>query len=188
MSTDSQWEGPVCILRDNPPTTEPPILPPACLNSDILHDTMVALQNLEGSAELQQSFLDLAQQFNEPLMIDLLDQPFAWVYNYMLPNDEQLAINSTASLSVRLSVHGHTSLELTPVLPDVGAIVALAAPGNDPYWLGLVTHLMHTKVFVRWLKKDDKGVWFVSTTHEDGQLLSTIIAHDVSLSVLDGTM
>ena len=68
----------------------------------------------------------------------------------------------------------HTSLKLTPILPDVGAIVALAAPGNDPYWLGLVTHLMHTKVFVRWLKKDDKGVWFVSTTHEDSQLLSTI--------------
>ncbi len=58
-----------------------------------------------------------------------------------------------------------------------------------PYvdWLGLVTHLMHTKVFVRWLEKDDK-VWFVSTTHEDGQLLSTIIAHNVSLSIPDGTM
>ena len=59
-----------------------------------------------------------------------------------------------------------------------------------PYvdWLGLVTHLMHTKVFVRWLEKDDKGIWFVSTTREDSQLLSTIIAHNVSLSILDGTM
>jgi hypothetical protein len=75
------------------------------------------------------------------------------------------------------------------VLPDVGAIVALAAPDDNPYWLGLVTWLTCTKVFVRWLDKDDQGIWSVASTSEEGQAMSTLIAHDVSLSVvLDGTM
>ena len=188
MSTDSQWEGPVNILRNNPPSTEPPTLSPAQLDSTILHDTLLALRNLDGCEELQQSFLDLIQRFNEPLTNDLLAHPFVWVYNYMLPAEEPLPTNLVTALSVRIHVHGHTSLELTPVLPDVGAIVALAAPGDDPYWLGLVTRLTRTKVFVRWLEKDTLGAWHVSTTHEEGQLLSTLIAHDVSLSVLDATM
>ena len=84
-------------------------------------------------------------------------------------------------------VRGCTSLELTPVLPDVGAVVALAAP-DRPYWLGLVTRFTWTKVFVQWLDEDDRGVWHVSSSCEEGQLLSTLIAHDVSLSVVDGTM
>jgi hypothetical protein len=79
-------------------------------------------------------------------------------------------------------------LELTPVLPDVGAIVALAAPDDNPYWLGLVTQLTHTKVFVRWLDKDDQGMWSVTSTSEEGQAMSTLITHDVSLSVVDRTM
>ena len=65
--------------------------------------------------------------------------------------------------------------------------MALAAPDNNPYWLGLVTHLTHTRVFVKWLDKDDKGNWNLSSSSEEGQPLSTIIAHDVSLS-LDNTM
>ena len=71
-----------------------------------------------------------------------------WVYNYTLPAEEPLPTNLVTALSARIHVCGHTSLELTPVLPDVGAIVALAAPGDDPYWLGLVTCLTRTKVFV----------------------------------------
>jgi len=70
-----------------------------------------------------------------------------------------------------------------PVLPDVGAVVALAAPDNNPYWLGLVTHLTCTRVFVKWLDKDDKGKWNLLSSSEEGQPLSTIIAHDVSLSL-----
>jgi hypothetical protein len=52
-------------------------------------------------------------------------------------------------------VQGQALLELTPVLPDIGVVVALAAPDDNPYWLGLVTHLTHTNMFVRWLDKDD---------------------------------
>ena len=74
-----------------------------------------------------------------------------------------------------------------PVLPDVGAVVALAAPDDNPYWLGLVTCLTRTRVFVKWLDKDDKGNWNLSSSSEEGQPLSTIIAHDVSLG-LDNTM
>ena len=52
VSTNSQWEGPVNILRNNPPSTEPPTLSPAQLNSTILHDTLLALRNLDGCEEL----------------------------------------------------------------------------------------------------------------------------------------
>jgi hypothetical protein len=66
-------------------------------------------------------------------------------------------------------------------------VVALAAPDNNPYWLGLVTHLTCTRVFVKWLDKDDKGIWNILSSSKEGQPLSTIIAHDVSLG-LDKTM
>lgn len=73
------------------------------------------------------------------------------------------------------------------MLPDIGVVVALAAPDDNP-WLGLVTDLTHTKVFVRWLNKDDQGMWSITATSEEGQAMSTLIAHDVSISVVDRTM
>lgn len=187
MSSDLQWEGPVSILRDDPPMTEPGLLSPACLDPEILHDTEHALQNLEGCAALKQALRDVVGQFNDPLPGDYLPHPFTWVYNYILPAEDALAATPNANLNAQLYVHGHASLELTPILPDVGAVVALAAPDNNPYWLGLVTRLTRTRVFVKWLDKDDKGKWNLLSSSEEGQPLSTIIAHDVSLS-LDMTM
>jgi len=39
-----------------------------------------------------------------------------------------------------------------------------------------------------WLEKDTQGAWHVNHTQKEGQLLSTMIAHDVSLSVFNATM
>ena len=59
VSSDSQWEGPVSILRDDPPMTEPSLLSPACLDPEVLRDTEHALQNLEGCAALKQALRDV---------------------------------------------------------------------------------------------------------------------------------
>ena len=99
MSSDSQWEGPVSILRDDPPMTEPGLLSPACLDPEVLHDTEHALQNLEGCAALKQALQDVVGQSNDPLPGDYLPHPFTWVYNYILPAEDPLSATPNANLN-----------------------------------------------------------------------------------------
>jgi hypothetical protein len=186
VSTTSPWLGPQQFLNIVP-TGEPPTLQPAQLDDHILQDTMTALKNLDDHIALAATYTDIVERFNRPSLHDQLSHPFTWVYDYSLPPEETFDSSALVPpLNARMTLTGRSSLEMTPVIPDIGAIVALAADDNQ-YWLGLVKRTTRARVFVLWLEKDDDGIWSLITQDECSQELSTIIAHDVSLD-LDNRM
>lgn len=188
-SSSSPWQGPYSFINLSPQSVPLP-LQPSLLDDSVLQETFQALNVVvNDSSSFQQQYQLLLRNFVSPPASELIHDGFSWVYNYHLHYESTSDHDALAhSRDARLRLTGRSSLEQTPVLPDIDAVVAVA--GDDGgYWLGVTKRLTRTTAILHWLEMDVEGThhYRLSNLPVDRVPLSSILHPDVSLGV-DGIL